>query len=135
MVCSPNRISLDNGYWLIGHDFTKHLGGVHSVLQGQMDLKGAWKYYDNDGWKDDSSLKVFYEGVCHEEGIDYWPNAIDIDKHVKSGKRACQTSCQELSTCNFWTFNTNTKMCIRKKTKDSATKVSYAISGPKFCPK
>ena len=47
---------------------------------------------------------------------------------------SCQSECQKLSACNFWTLNVYNNECIRKGSKPtSPNDVTYAISGPKYC--
>ena len=69
---------------------------------------------------------------CYAYGIDY-PAALDLDEQEAHNYTHCQNFCQESVWCKFWTYNTVTKNCIIKATKNTPTNVSYAVSGPKVC--
>ena len=73
---------------------------------------------------------------CFDFGKDYHPggNNIDVVASIFT-PTACQEVCQKLPACKYWTFNENNNKCIRKGSKPSTpSDVSYATSGPKYCP-
>ena len=48
---------------------------------------------------------------------------------------SCQKHCQELSACEFWTYNANKKVC-RRQTEKAPTAVgtcAHCTRGPKYC--
>ena len=46
---------------------------------------------------------------------------------------SCQKSCQILSDCNFWTWDSFTSYCYKKSSKSKFQEAKNSISGPKYC--
>ena len=79
-------------------------------------------------------INGWFVDLCYEYGIDYPENDIDSVASVDNASE-CQNLCQEIDSCNYWTYNTNTKVCLRKRAKSNQSVISHATSGPQYCGK
>ena len=74
----------------------------------------------------------FIEPVdCWELGIDYLGNDIAVIENLNP--KHCQEKCQNVTECDFWTFDLLTHNCWLKDSKDFIYKLSNGISGPEAC--
>ena len=78
-------------------------------------------------------FSLTYSDNCFEEGIDYFLN--DFSTIKASNAEKCQTSCQNVAACKFWTFLKSTKQCFLKWKREASKSKNPEdiVSGPKFC--
>ena len=73
---------------------------------------------------------------CKEDGTSYpgyMGNDIGSVSNV-ADPNACQRECRANSECNFWTYNTDGKLCWLKSHHYNSIVACDATSGPKYCP-
>ena len=72
---------------------------------------------------------------CFEEHTDYPGN--DLDHFVSESPQKCQSDCQKLENCRFWTYvksDTDSNWCHIKSNKENVnSNHDHATSGPKYC--
>lgn len=74
---------------------------------------------------------VMSNSSCFVEGVDYFGN--DIRSVKTPGRFKCAQECAEEPRCQFFTFNTSTKMCYLKHSNANKRNAAKGVSGSVDC--